>query len=125
MSIHIEWGSKDQTLLIWRVSGELTLDAYITASKQTRHLVQSALYPVTILIDVRKCQYTTHNLIPTLREQINNLQSFQGEIVVFTKTQFWPNLYHVAAQSSIGLRLPSIRFHITQDENDDLLAALS
>ena len=125
VSIHIEWGSSDQTLLIWRVVGEITLDDYIAASKQTGQLLKSATCSITILFDARKSHHTAHNLIPTMREQIRKLESFRGEMIVLSKTQFWQSLYHVAAQSCIGLKLPVIRFHITQDENSDLLATLS
>jgi hypothetical protein len=125
MSIHVEWGTSAQTLIIWRAAGDISLDSYVAASRKTNALLQSVAYPVTILLDLRKCHHTSHNLIPTLREQIRRLQGFQGEFVVLSKTQFWQSMYQIAAQSSIGMRLPTIRFHISQDENGDVLATLS
>jgi hypothetical protein len=125
MSIHVDWGTSDHTLIIWRAAGDMSLETYTAASRKTNTLLQTVTYPVTILLDLRRCHHTSHNLIPTLREQIRRLQDFQGEIVVLSKTQFWQSLYQVAAQSSIGMKLPGIRFHITQDDNGDVLATLS
>lgn len=124
MPVHIEWGTSDHTLLIWRVVSDLTLDDYYEATSKTSLWLQSAVSPVTVVIDMRKCHHTSHNLIPAMRKQIQDLQSFRGEVIVLSKTQFWPNLYHVAAQSSIGVTLPNIRFRITQDESSDILATL-
>jgi hypothetical protein len=124
MPIQIEWGSSDHTLLIWRVMSDFTLEEYHDAAKQTSLCIKSAISPVTIVIDMRKCHHTSHNLIPTLRKQIALLQTFRGELIVLSKTQFWQSLYQVAAQSSIGVKLPNMRFQITQDETSDILATL-
>jgi hypothetical protein len=124
MPIHIEWGTSDHTLLIWRVASDFTLEDYHAAAKKTALWLQSAVSPITIVVDVRKCHHTSHNLIPTMREQIRHLQSFRGELIVLSKTQFWQSMYQVAAQSSIGVKLPNIRFRVTQDENSDILATL-
>lgn len=124
MPIRIDWGTSDHTLLLWQVVSDLTLEDYKVAAKQTTLLLQTAVSPVTIVIDVRKCHHTSHNLIPTMREQIRHLQSFQGELIILSKTQFWQSMYHVAAQCSIGFKLPNIRFQITQNENGDILATL-
>lgn len=125
MSIHVDWGTRGQTLIVWRASENISLESYVDASRKTSALLQTVSYPVTILLDLRKCQHTSHNLIPTLREQIHHLQDFQSEVVVLSKTQFWQNLYQIAAQSSIGMRLPTIHFHIVQDDDGDVLAPLS
>jgi len=125
MSIHIDWGTRDHTLIVWRAAGDMSLEDYMTASRKTNALLQTVTYPVTILLDLRKCHHTSHNLIPTLREQIHRLQDFRGEFVVLSKTQFWQSLYQVAAQGSIGMKLPVIHFHINQDDNGDVLATLS
>jgi hypothetical protein len=124
MSIQIEWGTSDHSLLVWRVSSDLTLEDYQAAAKQTARALQSAVSPLTIVIDVRTCHHTSHNLIPIMRDQIRHLQSFHGELIVLSKTQFWQSMYQVAAQCSIGFKLPNIRFQITQDENGDILATI-
>jgi hypothetical protein len=124
MPIHVEWGTSDHTLLLWRVVSELTLEHYQDAARKTSLCLKSAVNPITIVIDVRKCHHTSHNLIPIMRDQIHYLQNFQGELIVLSKTQFWQSMYQVAARSSIGVRLPNIRFQITQDENSDILATL-
>lgn len=125
MPTHVDWGTSDHTLLIWRAVGELTLEDYLSASKRIGALVKTTSHPVTVMIDLRKCQHTSHNFIPTMREQIANMQGFNGEIVVLSKTQFWQSIYQIAAQSSIGVKLPRVRFHITQDDSSDFRAALS
>jgi hypothetical protein len=124
MAIHIEWGSSDHTVLIWRAASEMSLEDYLAAAKHTTHLLKTVSTLRTIVIDVRQCHHTAHNLIPVMREQIRYLQTFQGEFIVLSKTQFWQGVYHVAARSSIGLKLPNIRFHVTQDETVDILATL-
>ena len=124
MSIYVEWGTSDHTLLIWRVVREITLEDYHNAAKQTSLMLKSASTLTTIIVDVRQCHHTSYNLIPTMREQIRYLQSFPGELIVLSKTQFWQSLYLIAAQSSIGMKLPNIRFQITQDETSDILATL-
>ncbi len=124
MSIHIEWGSNDHSVLIWRVASELTLEDYVAAAKQTTALLNTASSTPTVVIDVRQCQHTSYNLIPAMRDQIRYLQTFRGEFIVLSKTQFWHGVYTAAARSSIGLKLPNIRFHVTQDETADIFATL-
>jgi hypothetical protein len=71
--IAVDWGSLDETFLVWRIEGNWTLAEFQATHFLSSRMIASKAYPVDVIVDIRTAGLQTNFLAAVL--EIHRYQS--------------------------------------------------
>lgn len=91
--IAVDWGSIEETFVVWRIEGLCSLREYQEAHIQSNKMISSKNYPVDIIVDIRMALPQLEHL-PSLinmhrRKQAKNL----GKTILLGHNDYWQRLF--------------------------------
>lgn len=92
MSIYVDWGNQEETLIVWKMGQQWDAEDFIQARQQTRVMIASKPHEVAIIADIRHTLRHPRNILPLLRGSGHTPLPNMGLIIVVSRTSFWSRL---------------------------------
>lgn len=95
MPITVDWGDFEETILVWKIEGNWTLEDYLVSRDQGTALAeQRAPVIVDVIADMRRSALMPHNIVAVIRDALEVARFAEGIITVITPTNYWTQLVH-------------------------------
>ncbi|MCA9885934.1 MAG: hypothetical protein KC615_21975 [Anaerolineae bacterium] len=107
MSINIDWGNVEETILVIKPTLRWTDEDYHREIPLLLEAIQSKPYPVDLIIDLRQVMHNPPNLINICRDARIRFKDLDNLIVVISNNRFWQTL-----NNTVIRQMPSITINV-------------
>lgn len=119
MSIKVDWGNAEDTLLIWRFQKDWTPRDLQNACSMAETIVAQKNQAVDVILDFGYTLTPPPNTITLIRSLLLHFPANTGKIVILGRTGFWEQIFTLALK--MGDIRHSIYFARTVDDAYELV----
>ena len=122
MSIHVDWGNHEETIVVWKFSREWESKDYMQALSKTSTLLRHTTQNINLICDIRLSVQRASNLLVLARLVTQHRPPHIGVMTIIVANEFWKNMADILTRQRSGRPLP-VYFVETVDEAYDLVGA--
>ena len=108
MSIIVDWGDLDETILMWRFPRQWDGDDILVALDESRRLAESQQHPIDVLVDMQQIRKSPSNLMTIFKFALSQPIVNIRHIIVISYSSYFRSIFNV--MQKMYPKLPKVRF---------------
>ncbi|MGB1285684.1 MAG: hypothetical protein ACPG7F_04040 [Aggregatilineales bacterium] len=106
MTILVDWGNYEETILVWKFSREWQTSHYMEALRQSNSLALTKAHQVNLICDIRMTTQRASNLMTLSRLVIQYRPANVDVMVIIVVNRFWKQMAEILTHQGEGLPVP-------------------
>lgn len=116
--ITVDWGSVDETFIVFKIEGKWTLSEYVKASQRAIAMLGEKPYCVNIIIDMQRAAPPPLGILNVGVQMGQKVPADAGIMVVLSKNRLWRTIINTIRHVHGVSAIEHLDLHFTSSVNE-------